>query len=365
MSAELITFGKYKGQPVEVLANDKKYTDWLMAQEWFRTGHVQLYNVIVNNFFEPSDTPEHNRMQADFMKTEAKEKVIRQLFKEPEKLMKYYENRAKDCDEEISGIELQLAELQKEKEDYEIKEKEFSELEKKEHEEHKDEIEYLENKRTEYRKMCNHPWSMDDSYDSWKTSNYKQAKLEKEEYEEIQQKYNECWSKINKLEELESEYRNKKWELSSKIRDIDSSIKTLNGKQHKILGKKESLSKLCEKLRNKGFVIEKTTFEVNGWDVYIHLGFPYNANIFLELKPSVGDDYPSVLREMKVHKNNMSRQDVIYEDCYDDYYDCGKCGIADTKNYYILVYKNLTTSTISESELAEYFNSCDFKVVKI
>lgn len=39
-----------------------------------------------------------------------------------------------------------------------------------------------------------------------KTNNY-QIKLEKEEYEEIQQKYNECWSKINKLEEPEKEYR--------------------------------------------------------------------------------------------------------------------------------------------------------------
>lgn len=303
MSAELITFGKYKGQPVEVLANDKKYTDWLMAQEWFRTGHVQLYNVIVNNFCEPSDTPEHNRMQADFMKTEVKEKVIRQLFKEPEELMKGYKKRIEDCDKEISDIELQLAELQKEKEGYEIKEKEFSDLEKKEHEEHKDEIEYLKNKRTEYSKMCNSPWSMDDSYDSWKTSNYKQAKLEKEEYEEIQQKYNECWSKINKLEEPEREYRNKNREFSRKIGDVDSSIKTLNEKQSEILDKKAYFNKLYEKIKNNGFVIEKTTFEVNGWDVYMHLGFPYNVNIFLELKPSVGDDYPSVLREMKVHKN--------------------------------------------------------------
>lgn len=344
MSAELITFGKYKGQPVEVLANDKKYTDWLMAQEWFRTGHVQLYNVIVNNFCEPSDTPEHNRMQADFMKTEVKEKVIRHLFKEPEKLIKYYGNRAKDYDEEISGIELQLAELQKEKEDYEIKEKEFSDLEKKEHEEHKDEIEYLENKCAEY------------------------IKLEKEEYEKIQQKYNECWSKINKLEELESEYRNKKLELSSKIRDMDSSIKTVSQKLSGALRKKTYLNELCENLKNNMFMIEKTTFEVNGWDVYMHLGFPYNANIFLELKPSVGDDYPSVLREMKVHKNYASRnQDVVYKDYYYDYCDYGRCsyGTADTKDYHILVYKNLTTSTISESELAEYFNSCDFEVVKI
>ena len=315
-----------------------------MAQEWFRTGHVQLYNVIVNNFCEPSDTPEHNRMQADFMKTEVKEKVLRQLFKEPEKLMKYYGNRAKDYDEEISGIELQLAELQKEKEGYEIKEKEFSDLEKKEHEEHKDEIEYLKNKCAEY------------------------IKLEKEEYEKIQQKYNECWFKINKLEELESEYRNKKLELSSKIRDMDSSIKTVSQKLSGALRKKTYLNELCENLKNNMFMIEKTTFEVNGWDVYMHLGFPYNANIFLELKPSVGDDYPSVLREMKVHKNYASRnQDVVYEDYYYDYCDYGRCsyGTADTKDYHILVYKNLTTSTISESELAEYFNSCDFKVVKI
>lgn len=356
MSAELITFGKYKGQPVEVLANDKKYTDWLMAQEWFRTGHVQLYNVIVNNFCEPSDTPEHNRMQADFMKADVKEKVLRQLFKAPEELMKGYKKRIEDCDKKISDIELQLAELQKEKEGYEIKEKEFSDLEEKEHEEHKDEIEYLENKRTEYSKMCNSPWSMDVSYDRWKANNYKQTKLEKEEYEEIQQKYKECWSKINKLEEPEKGYRNKKWEISSKIRDLNSSIKTLNENQSKVLDEKECLNKLYERLKNNGFVIEKTTFEVNGWDVYMHLGFPYNVNVFLELKPSIGDDYPSVLMEMKIHKNYMSKnEDVIYKSYY---------GYS-TKDYYILVYKNLTTSTISESELAEYFNSCDFEVVKI
>ena len=300
------------------------------------------------------------------MKTEVKEKVIRQLFKEPEELMKVYKKRIEDCDERISDIELQITELQKEKEEYEVKEKEFSDLEKKEHEEHKNEIEYLKNKCAEYRKMCNNQYLMSRSYDDWKTSNYSQTKLEKEEYEEIQQKYNECESKIDKLNEPENKYRNKKWEISNKIRDIDSSIKTLSKKQSKVLGKKSYLNKLYEKLKNNGFVIEKTTFEVNGWDVYIHLGFPYNANIFLELKPSVGDDYPSVLREMKVHKNHMSRsKDVIYKDYYDDYDKYGRCGRVITKDCYILVYKNLTTSTISESELAEYFNSCDFEVVKI
>ena len=30
--SELIPFGKYKGQPVEVLAQDKGYVEWLTAQ---------------------------------------------------------------------------------------------------------------------------------------------------------------------------------------------------------------------------------------------------------------------------------------------------------------------------------------------
>jgi hypothetical protein len=36
MMSELIPFGKYKGQPVEVLAQDKQNAEWLTAQPWFR-----------------------------------------------------------------------------------------------------------------------------------------------------------------------------------------------------------------------------------------------------------------------------------------------------------------------------------------
>ena len=91
---------------------------------------------------------------------------------------------------------------------------------------------------------------MDDSYDSWKTSNYKQTKLEKEEYEEIQQKYNECWSKINKLEEPEREYRNSLFSsfcilaLSEKIR---KKIKRMN-----MNGNKKNIGKRTEQKRRPG-----------------------------------------------------------------------------------------------------------------
>jgi len=30
----VVPFGKYKGQPVEVLASDRDYSEWLLAQGW-------------------------------------------------------------------------------------------------------------------------------------------------------------------------------------------------------------------------------------------------------------------------------------------------------------------------------------------
>ena len=64
---EIIPFGKYKGQPVEVLASDKSYTDWLCAQEWFRSRFQGIHTLIVNNFNQASDTPDHNALQARFL----------------------------------------------------------------------------------------------------------------------------------------------------------------------------------------------------------------------------------------------------------------------------------------------------------
>lgn len=67
---KLIPFGKYKGQPVEAMAEDKQYTDWVVAQPWFRERYGNLYAVIINNFCEPSETPEHNALQARFLDDE-------------------------------------------------------------------------------------------------------------------------------------------------------------------------------------------------------------------------------------------------------------------------------------------------------
>jgi len=69
-SQELVPFGKYKGQPVEVLANDRGYCDWLMSQGDFLDRYTGIKTLIVNNFKEPEDTPDHNRLQAMFLNDE-------------------------------------------------------------------------------------------------------------------------------------------------------------------------------------------------------------------------------------------------------------------------------------------------------
>jgi hypothetical protein len=65
--SNILTFGKHKGKPVEFLLNDPNYCEWLLSTDWFQSKHPLIYQVIINNFGEPNDTPEHNALQARFL----------------------------------------------------------------------------------------------------------------------------------------------------------------------------------------------------------------------------------------------------------------------------------------------------------
>jgi hypothetical protein len=75
-NSTIIPFGKYKGQTLEAIQHDKQYLDWLQAQDWFRQRYQQLNTVIINNFQQPAETPEHNRLQAMFLKDFFLEKLL-------------------------------------------------------------------------------------------------------------------------------------------------------------------------------------------------------------------------------------------------------------------------------------------------
>ena len=76
MANNVVPFGKYKGQPVEAMAADRDYVDWLLAQPWFKDKHETIYTLVVNNFGEPSETPEHNALQALFLDDAFVKKVL-------------------------------------------------------------------------------------------------------------------------------------------------------------------------------------------------------------------------------------------------------------------------------------------------
>lgn len=72
----IVPFGKYKGKPIDVLAQDYEYCDWLLQQGWLQEKYGNVYTIIVNNFGEPTETPEHNKMQYECMKEENAMRII-------------------------------------------------------------------------------------------------------------------------------------------------------------------------------------------------------------------------------------------------------------------------------------------------
>lgn len=77
---ELVPFGKYKGQPVEQLRNDPEYVEWLLAQPWFAQRFGGIRTLIINNFKEPDETPEHNELQARFLDDDYARRVAFKAF---------------------------------------------------------------------------------------------------------------------------------------------------------------------------------------------------------------------------------------------------------------------------------------------
>ena len=66
-AADIVPFGKYRGQPVAVMMADADNCAWAMAQPGLRDRYASLFTIIVNGGVAPdAPTPEHNRMQLLF-----------------------------------------------------------------------------------------------------------------------------------------------------------------------------------------------------------------------------------------------------------------------------------------------------------
>lgn len=78
---EIVSFGKYKGQPLSVMLADKKYMEWLQTKDWFNEKFGKKYTVIQDVVHRDQPTPQHNRLQSQFVKTEYVGKFLSFVFR--------------------------------------------------------------------------------------------------------------------------------------------------------------------------------------------------------------------------------------------------------------------------------------------
>ena len=83
MSLPIVSFGKYKGQPVTEFIKDIKYVEWCKQQTWFKN-HSTVYNIVVNQSITHSNTssktPEHNRLQNLFLDKTIQKNLLSKVF---------------------------------------------------------------------------------------------------------------------------------------------------------------------------------------------------------------------------------------------------------------------------------------------
>lgn len=264
--SEVIPFGKYKGQPVEVLRHDREYCDWLMEQDWFRVKFQPIHTLIVNNFGEPAETPEHNQLQALFTDSEFRRKFIWHL--DNARLVAVFRERRKRCLATCAEYRKSLREdLDKFRLDLPAALREL--------EEHEAEAARIE----------------EDSPPAWVTGG--------------------------------SDHRQEDWKLRNKRWTVERLNKDILVWQEK-LDKVEAMMAALEAMPEPeiGAVKTHVRFEVDGVDValtYTVAGFPWverygvelntdahEDSMCVECKPAISDNYPAVLRQILGHEQPRS-----------------------------------------------------------
>lgn len=77
----VVTFGKYKGQPVTSLLADVPYLEWCKQQVWF-SKCTTVYNICVNQTITQtgSKTPQHNKLQNLFLDRRFNIELINKIY---------------------------------------------------------------------------------------------------------------------------------------------------------------------------------------------------------------------------------------------------------------------------------------------
>jgi uncharacterized protein (DUF3820 family) len=255
--SNIVPFGKYKGRLIEeVLIDDPAYIEWLAAQEWFRAKFTVLHQVIINRGAEPEETPDHNAMQVKFLDDGFCLRFIRLLFP--------------NCDKNVfTRLE------QRRKLNLEIIQKylPFAEAGLKNQEQ---ELARLQGQK----ELSGTYWIRHQEAECKKTS---EKIVDLRELQEI----------FSSPPQVEYSFHRKFEE-----RGVDVML-TVN-----ISSKNHSHEYLPNDLPDPRVTVEYPTDD--DWE-----SMYWSRQLNIELKPTIGDDYPAVLRQMK-----RTNSDILFVDSY-------------------------------------------------
>lgn len=342
-SLPIMPFGKYKGKPITEFLADKNYVEWCKNQPGMLEKNPTIYNIVVTQQITPnnqtSKTPEHNKLQNLFLNPENLYNLRKHIFKNLNGFENNLNNLINDEDfiryfgkHDIKDLMINrikgsvkfedkynwdishslekyitfepIVDCVKNKKDYR------KDYDIKEKEEYKNRLLLIDELLSELKKKCEKFIKNFDSYfDFCGYGDIKDMKKDYEyyyikEYEEI---FNKCY------DEYKTKYNNDK--------------------------------KKCYKdIMNKyGLTNHEIDMDVNQIELEMDL---YYNNIYCELKPTLGDEYPGVLRKMRTQisltNNNNNDKSLCYR--------------YRTKNMYVLIIGSFESIAASKKELIEIFN---------
>jgi len=322
-SLPIVPFGKYKDKSVLELLADKQTLEWYKKQPWFQEKYPVIYNIVVNQQITPnnknSKTPEHNKLQ--------------NLFLDPENLRKLRKSVFKTY---IDNFEIKLNKL--------LNDEDFIRLFGK----HKKED--LMNFTAPGEVIFEDKYNWDICY----YMNTEFISFDEDGKEKI--KYKEQYD-IKKEEYMAKIQEEQKWRKESCRGGItDEKFKKICEEKYQ-----EKFNEHYKKYRKdcyNGFV-KKYLGSYEIWfdaDSDIEVVLLPNKLLCCEIKPTLGDDYPEVLRKMKTQQI-LSEKD-------EDWKDWRRRGEQSPlyKITYLLIIGSFESKAASREQLIEIFKQSNIIV---
>ena len=324
-SLPIVPFGKYKGKPVTEFLADTSYVEWCKKQPGMLEKNPTIYNIVVNQQItsssQNSKTPEHNKLQNLFLNTDNLSKLRKSLFKT-----------------HINNFEINLNNL--------IHDEDFIRL-------------FGKHKKEDLMNFT-HPGKVifEDKY-NWDMCFYMNTQfISFDENGEDKIKYKEQYD-IKKEEYMTKIQEEQKWRKEASRGGItDENFKKICEETYE-----NKFNKHYKKYRDgnsyyKGFVqkyLSNYSHRVYG-DSDIEVDLLPDKLLCCEIKPTLGDDYPEVLRKMKTQQS-LSEKD-------EDWKDWRRRGEMSplSKITYLLIIGSFKSKAASREQLIEIFKQSNIIV---